>query len=38
MGQSAIGICACCYMCNLLHVMVLHRSILVWRRDGVSLP
>ena len=31
-GQSAMGICAFCYMCNLLGVMVLQRHMLDWRR------
>ena len=29
---SAIGICALCYRWNLFGVMVLHRSMLTWRR------
>ena len=29
-GPSAIGICAFCYRCNLLGVMVLHTSMLIW--------
>ena len=32
MGQSAIGICAFFHLLNLLGVMVLHRSMLNWRR------
>ena len=31
-GLSAIGICAFCYRWNLFGVMVLHRSMLIWRR------
>ena len=31
-GLSAIGICALCYRWNLFGVMVLHRSMLTWRR------
>ena len=33
-GQSAMGICAFCYMWNLFGVVVLHRSMLDWRREG----
>ena len=36
-GQSAIGICALCYIQNVFGVMVLQRSMLDWRR-GLNLP
>ena len=35
-GQSAMGICALCYICNLFGVMVLQRSMLDWRGWGQS--
>ena len=35
-GQSTIGICAFCYMWNLLGVMVLYRSMFNWRRGWGS--
>ena len=31
-GQSAMGICAFCYMCSLFGVVMLHRSMVNWRR------
>ena len=39
-GQSAIGICALCYIYigNLFGVKVFQRSMLNWRRGGVNLP
>ena len=37
-GQSAIGICAFCYLLNVFGVVVFQRSMLDWRSgDGVSL-
>ena len=35
-SQSAMGICALCYIWNVCGVMVLQRSMLDWR--GVNLP
>ena len=37
-GQSAMGICAFFCMWNLFGVVVFWRSMLNWRRGGVSLP
>ena len=38
-GQSAMGICALCYIWNVFGVMVFQRSMLDWRRGrGVNLP
>ena len=37
-GQSAMGICALCYISNLFGVMVCHRTMLAWRRGWVNLP
>ena len=34
MGPSAKGICAFFYMLNVFSVMVLHRSMLIWKRGG----
>ena len=38
-GQSAMGICAVCYIQNLCGVMVFKTSMLDWRKGvGVNLP
>ena len=36
-GQSAMSICAFCYIWNLFGAVVFQRSMLDWRRGGVSL-
>ena len=33
-----LGICALYDMCNSFGVVVLHRSIVDWRRGGINLP
>ena len=34
MGSVYTGICAFCYMQNLVGVVVFHRSMVYWRRGG----
>ena len=34
-SPSALGICEFCYMLNLFSVVVLHRSMVNWRREAL---
>ena len=36
-GQSAMGICAFCYILNLFGVKVFQKSMVDWRREGWGL-